>query len=134
MAVCLDELMNTAMTISNDDRTFFVTLGARIAQLRKEHNITQLQLAQALEVSQQTIQAYEVGRRRIPVSALPVVAHTLSISLEELFGESKPAQKKRGPASQWQHKFELIMQLPKAKQKFIAQVLDTVLAQAIQQQ
>jgi transcriptional regulator with XRE-family HTH domain len=46
-----------------------------------------VQLAEALGVSQQTIQSYEVGRRRIPVSALPTVAHTLSVSLEELFGQ-----------------------------------------------
>ena len=38
--------------------------------------------------SQQTIQAYEAGRRRIPVSALPVVARALSASLEDLFGET----------------------------------------------
>ncbi|WP_426117468.1 helix-turn-helix transcriptional regulator [Massilia sp. PWRC2] len=49
------------------------------------------QLAEALGVSQQTAQAYEVGRRRIPVSALPVVAKLLQVQLEELFGESSHA-------------------------------------------
>jgi DNA-binding XRE family transcriptional regulator len=48
----------------------FVTLGERIAALRREHNVTQVQLAEALGVSQQTMQSYEVGRRRI-VSARP---------------------------------------------------------------
>jgi len=46
---------------------------------------------------------YEVERRRIPVSALPVMARTLSLSLSELFGEDKLASRtKRGPALQWQ--------------------------------
>ena len=37
-------------------------------------------------MSQQTLQSYEVGRRRIPVSALPVVARMLPMSLEGFFG------------------------------------------------
>lgn len=120
------------MTISTQEREFFVELGARIAQLRKERNVTQVQLADALSVSQQTFQAYEVGRRRIPVSALPVVARTLSVSLEELFGEAEAvaaAPRKRGPAPRWQQQIEAISKLPKTQQRFVAQVLESVLAQ-----
>lgn len=123
------------MTISNQEREFFVELGARIAQLRKNRNVTQVQLAEALNVSQQTFQAYEVGRRRIPVSALPVVAHTLAVSLEELFGETEPAAapRKRGPVPRWQQQIEAIARLPKTQQRFVAQMLDTVLAQQSRQ-
>jgi hypothetical protein len=39
-------------------------------------------VTEALGVSQQTLPSYKVGRWRIPVSALPVVAHTLSVSLD----------------------------------------------------
>lgn len=119
------------MTISSDERAFFVTLGERIAAARKTHNITQVQLAEALGVSQQTLQSYEVGRRRIPVSALPVVAHTLSVSLDELFGsQAKTARSKRGPVPQWQQQMQAVAQLPKAKQRFVSEMLQTVLAQA----
>ncbi len=62
-------------------------LGARIASLRKEQSITQVQLAELLKVSQQTINAYEVGRRRMPVSSLPLIARYLGVSIEELIGE-----------------------------------------------
>ena len=120
-----------AMTISTEDREFFSALGERIASLRKAHNITQVQLAEALGVSQQTLQSYEVGRRRIPVSALPVVASTLLVSLDELFGaEPKAARSKRGPVPQWQQQMEAVAQLPKAKQRFVSEMLQTVLAQA----
>ena len=119
------------MTISTTERVFFIALGERIAALRKARHVTQAQLAEALEVSQQTIQAYEVGRRRIPVSALPVVARTLSVSLEDLFGESAPsARGKRGPAPKWVRQLEAIAKLPKAQQRFVVQMLETVLAQA----
>ena len=83
-------------------------------------------------MSQQTLQSYEVGRRRIPVSALPVVASTLAVSLEVLFGEehAKAARGKRGPASRLQQQIEVVAQLPKAKQQFVSQMIETVIAQA----
>jgi transcriptional regulator with XRE-family HTH domain len=118
------------MTISANERQFFVTMGERIAQLRKARNMTQTQLAQALGVAQQTLQAYEAGARRIPVSALPTVARTLGVSLEELFGEEAQASRaKRGPVPKWQQQVEAISKLPKARQRFVSEVLDTVLAQ-----
>lgn len=117
------------MTISSDERDFFVALGARIALLRKARSVTQVQLAETLEVSQQTIQAYEVGRRRIPVSALPIVAKMLAVSLEELFGEMDQRNRKRGLASRLQQQIEAIGQLPKNRQRFVSEMLDTILAQ-----
>ena len=118
------------MAISSEERAFFVAMGERIAALRKAHNVTQVQLAEAIGVSQQTLQSYEVGRRRIPVSALPAVARTLSVSLEELFGEDKPAARsKRGPVPQWQQQIEAVAKLPKSQQQFVARMIETVLAQ-----
>lgn len=131
MAVHLGFPSAATMAITAEERAFFVAMGERIAALRKAHNVTQVQLAEALGVSQQTLQSYEVGRRRIPVSALPVVAHTLSVSLDELFGEDKPVTRsKRGPVPQWQQHIEAVAQLPRAKQQFVAQMIETVLAQA----
>lgn len=130
MAVIFHKLATAAMTISTEDRDFFVALGERIASLRKVHSITQAQLAEALGVSQQTVQAYEMGRRRIPVSAMPVVARTLAVPLEELFGESSRPASKRGPASRLQQQIEAVSQLPKTQQRFVSQMLDTVLTQA----
>jgi transcriptional regulator with XRE-family HTH domain len=116
--------------IGSDERDFSVAMGERITLLRKSQGITQAQLAEVLGVSQQTVQAYEVGRRRIQVSALPLVARALSISLEELLGEAKPAARsKRGPAAKWEQQIEQIAKLPRAQQRFVTQMLDTVLAQ-----
>lgn len=44
-------------------------LGARVASFRKEQDITQVHMTDLLKVSQQTITAYEVGRRRSRVSS-----------------------------------------------------------------
>lgn len=125
--ITLPEIESVA--ISKDEKAFFVQLGARIAQLRKEQGITQVQLAEWLNVSQQTVNAYEVGRRRMAVSALPVIAKLLGVSLEELIGEPlKPG--KRGPTPKLQQQMERINQLPKAQQKFVIKMLEGVLSQA----
>ena len=118
-----------SVAISKDEKAFFVQLGSRIAQLRKEQGITQVQLAEWLNVSQQTVNAYEVGRRRMAVSALPTIAKLLGVSLEELIGEPlKPG--KRGPTPKLQQQMERIHQLPKAQQKFVIKMLEGVLSQA----
>jgi len=87
-------------------------------------------MAETLGVSQQTINSYEVGRRRVPVSALPTLARALGVSLEELLGQDASAARKRGPAPKLQQQIERIQQLPRTQQRFVMQMLDTVLQQA----
>ena len=65
-------------------------LGTRMAEPRKSQDITQVEMAKTLGVSQQTINSCEVDHRRIPVSALVTLA--------------------------------------RAQQRFVMQVIDTVLA------
>jgi len=117
------------MAISQDERGFFVALGSRIARLRKESHITQVQLAETLGVSQSTMNAYELGNRRVSLCALPTLAKTLGVSPEELLGETSAATKKRGPASKLQQHMERISQLPKPRQRMVMEMLDAVLAQ-----
>ncbi len=71
------------MAISDDERAFFIELGQRIAQRRKDLDITQAQLAELLGVSQQAMNSFEKGRRRVPVSALPAIARAVGASLLE---------------------------------------------------
>ena len=60
--------------MTQDEKLFFKQLGARIAALRKDQAMTQVQLAEAMDVSQQTVASWEVGRRGVPVSNLPLLA------------------------------------------------------------
>ena len=73
--------------------------------------------------------AYELGQRRVPVSALPVLAKALGVGLEELLGEPSTATKSRGPPPKLQQQVERLAQLPKAQQRVVMQMLDGVLAQ-----
>jgi transcriptional regulator with XRE-family HTH domain len=119
------------MAISDDERAFFIALGARIALQRKACDITQVDLAERLGISQQAMNSFEKGRRRVPVSLLPVIAQTLHTTLDALVDhDSTPAMiapKKRGPQKKIRQQLEQIEALPMAKQRAIAQVLDSML-------
>ena len=84
-----------------DEVTFFHAVGSRIARFRKDADLTQVQLADALGIAQQQLASYEVGRRRVPVSLLPRLARALDVSIEDIIGEDegRSAGGKRGPAS-----------------------------------
>ena len=117
--------------MTDDDKDFFKQLGARIAHLRKERDLTQVQLAETLGISQQQMASFEVGRRKVPVSALAPLARALAVSLEELVDQDAHKPKgKRGPVTKLQQQLDTISALPKPKQRFVMQVLETVLAEA----
>jgi transcriptional regulator with XRE-family HTH domain len=129
MATSFAIALGAGSPMTHDEKVFFQQLGARIAALRKDQSMTQVQLAEILGLTQQMIASYEVGRRRVPVSLLPQIAETLAVSLEELIGK-KDVPAKRGPAPKLQQQIERIQRLPRAKQRFVIEMLDTVLAQA----
>jgi transcriptional regulator with XRE-family HTH domain len=110
------------------DMRFYRVMGQRIAEARKALNMTQVQLAETLGIPQQTLAHYEVGRVRAPAALIPVIARVLAVSVESLMGEQGlPA--KRGPAPKLLQQVERIQRLPKAQQRFVMQMIDTVLQQ-----
>ena len=118
----LDNLM------TEDDEVFFKQLGKRISILRKEGGLTQVQLADIFNISQQHMAAIEMGRRKATASAIPSLAQIFGVTTDELLGlQDKPA--KRGPASTLQHQIEQIGLMPRAKQKFITEMLDALIKQ-----
>lgn len=118
------------MPMAAKEKIFYVQLGRRIAELRKAADITQVQLAEILGVAQQTMAHYEGGVSRIAVALLPPLAKALNTTIEDLIGEDGKRVGKRGPASKLQQQLDQVSQLPKAQQKFVSQVIDSVLQQA----
>ena len=112
------------------DKRFYRELGQRIAICRKARSLTQVQLAEQLGIAQQTLAHYEGGSLRISVVLLQQVIQVLDVSFEELVGEpTTKAAKKRGPSSKLQQQIEKVQQLPRSKQKFVSEMLDTVIRQ-----
>ena len=114
--------------VSPEDQRFFKTLGTRVAELRKAQNFTQQQLAELLGLSQQMIASYEVGHRRVPISVLPALATALAVSIDRLLGTGASGAK-RAPTPKLHQRIAQISQLPLAQQRFVTQMLDTVIAE-----
>jgi len=120
--------MNTRPLLMTDTEiSFFKTFGQRIAELRKQRGLTQSDLADTLGLDQTAVASYEVGRRRVPLSLLPTLAQALGVSATELIEEQAPSGKP-GPTPKLQRQIEQVSRLPKGKQKFVTDFLDTVLA------
>ncbi|TMQ03515.1 MAG: helix-turn-helix domain-containing protein [Deltaproteobacteria bacterium] len=122
---------HSPLAVNTKDESFFKELGARIAQARKERNITQVQLAATLGIAQQTLAHYEGGRLRLPASLLPTLAQELQVPVEDLLGQpsKSKAPAKRGPAPRLQQHLERISALPKPRQRAVMDVIEAMLAQ-----
>lgn len=121
--------MNNKPLMTDTESMFFKVFGQRVAALRKARGLTQSDLGELLGFDQTAIASYEVGRRRIPLSLLGPLAQALRVSVAELIEEPEPSGK-RGPTPKLQRQIEQVGQLPKAKQKFVSEMLETVLQTA----
>jgi transcriptional regulator with XRE-family HTH domain len=126
MSSLIEHYLNT---MTQNDSRFFEQLGRKVATLRKEQRLTQVQLAEVLDISQQHMASFEKGIRKIPSSMLPVLAQVFGTSVDELLGVSN-GKRKRGPAPKLQRQIEQIQKLPRTKQRFVIEMLDTVLQQS----
>lgn len=111
--------------------------GQRLSEARRAKDWTQSQLADALATNVKMIDYYE---RRAVNPALEVVqacAKALNVSASYLVGaddEPTPKRRRSGPVSPLERKFQEVKRLPKKKQEFILQFLDTVLESSQQKQ
>jgi len=118
------QLMGLLMT---DPRTLAKQIGERLAQIRKDQGMTQVELAETVHLSQQLIAEYEAGKKNIPVWRLVNLAEALGIASDALLADSDEKTLKRGPTPKLQKQIERISSLPKEQQKSILQVLDMAL-------
>lgn len=121
------EMVSVYMT---DQKTFFQGLGRRLAELRKEQDLTQGQMAKRAQCSQQMIAEYEAGKRNVPVWRLLTIADALDIGVDDLLKDSGSGARKRGPAPKIQQLVERVQKLPKSRQRFVMEILEDTLARA----
>ena len=60
----------------------------RIKELREEKNMTQIRLSTELEVSQETVSAYEIGKHYPSVKLLMSMAELFNASMDYIMGIS----------------------------------------------
>ena len=82
------------------------TLGDMIATLRKEHNMTQLQLAEKMNVTDKAVSKWERNLSCPDIDSLPRLAEVFGITVDELM-----QVKDRGTQPQPESKFDKIMNI-----------------------
>ena len=60
----------------------------RIRTLREDHDKTQAEIAKLLKVGQRTYCDYELGKTRIPVDSLIILAQLYNVSMDYICGIS----------------------------------------------
>lgn len=71
-------------------------VGARVAELREERALTQLELATQIRTTTQWLSRIELGRQNLTLATLVKLANALDVALTELFVAPKTAPKARG--------------------------------------
>lgn len=75
----------------------------RVRELRERKGLTQAQLAELAETSQQQIQRVETGRQQPRVDLVARICTALEVPVERVFPMAKPTKALRG----WMHRLEL---------------------------
>lgn len=67
------------------DRAFLIKLGQRIRQLRKDRNLSQLDVGVGMDNFAEQVSRIERGKINVTICSLKKMAETLNITLSELF-------------------------------------------------
>lgn len=108
------------------------SLGKRVARLRKERGLTQVELAERIGILQAMVSNYEHERLRLSAEMAMRFALALGVSVEELLSTKNPPPLASRPSRKLMRRLEQIERLPPRKQEFVLQALDSLLkAQAL---
>ncbi len=105
-------------------------IGARLASLRKERGITQVDLAAALGVSQPVISEYESGSIPLRAEQLLVLARLLRVSADVLLGLKTQPAISSSVDSRLARRLRDAMRLPRRDRDALARTIDAFLQRA----
>lgn len=106
------------------------TIGQRIARLRREKGLTQVELAAALQVSQPVVSDYENDVIKLSGETIVSLAQILGASADELLGLEKPSRAAGATIKNRRiyRQLQSIDRLPKRDQEALARTIDAFLA------
>ena len=105
------------------------TIGARMARLRREHGITQVELAEMLGVPQPMISAYENGGLRLHGELIVELTKILDVSADQLLG-LKETKNGTAPNGRLLRKLQQLELLPRRDQQALMRTIEAFLQRA----
>jgi transcriptional regulator with XRE-family HTH domain len=101
--------------------------GQLLARLRKARGMTQAQLAQRLGISLPMLIYYERRAKNPSADFVKRVGEVLNVSIDELLGHKPVRHVKTGPAPRLQKLMEQVSALPRTRQRFVVELLESYL-------
>ena len=106
------------------------TIGQRLARLRRERGITQVELAEKLGIAQPVISDYERGELRLHGQLIVELSQILGVSADELLGLEQPRATAAVQNRRLLRRVQEIDRLPKRDQQALLRTIDAFLAKA----
>lgn len=105
------------------------SIGARIAQMRKDKGLTQKELAERLAVTQPVVSDYENDVIRIPADVIGKIAQLLDVSSDELLGLRSAERSRAGVKNRrLSRRLQAIDALPKRDQEALLRTIDAFIS------
>jgi len=107
------------------------SFGERVARLRKERGLTQVEFGAKVGMVQGLISDYENGKLRPYADIAARFAQILEVSADELLGlaavQPRRTERGRDPKRRFLRRAQLMTELPKRDQDALARMIDAVL-------
>ncbi|MBD2826781.1 helix-turn-helix transcriptional regulator [Xenorhabdus sp. 5] len=109
--------------INIDTGTDWMSFSARFLQLRKQHSLTQPQMADRVGIHLTQVRRYESGEAQPSLDILKRIAVTFNVSADWLIFE----EEEREPQDELKLKFEAVKQMDEEEQRSVTAVLDALI-------
>lgn len=103
---------------------------ARLAALRKAAGLSQTELANAINVSQQTVAYWETSNVPPRSDVLPKMAKALGVRVDEILADGPiNAVRQPGPVGEVQRTFDEVRKLPRKQQRKVIEMIQALVEQ-----
>ncbi len=102
---------------------FWMSFSTRFLQLRKQHGLTQPQMADKVGIHLTQVRRYESGEAQPSLDILKRIAVTFNVSADWLIFE----EGEREPQDELKLKFEAVKQMDEDEQKSVISILDAMI-------
>ncbi|WP_047686454.1 MULTISPECIES: helix-turn-helix transcriptional regulator [Xenorhabdus] len=100
-----------------------MSFSTRFLQLRKQHSLTQPQMAERVGIHLTQVRRYESGEAQPSLDILKRIAVTFNVSADWLIFE----EEEREPQDELKLKFEAVKQMDEEEQRSVISVLDALI-------
>jgi len=103
------------------------SIGQRLARLRRERGLTQVEIAERLGVAQPVVSDYERGELRLHGELIIKLTQILGVSAEDILGLAKPRPNGTIKNRRLLRRLQEIERLPKRDQQALMRTIDRFL-------